>query len=218
MTREWNPSRLRHKSLLMAFILLVIMIILSGCGASRAYKQAKKSWKKIEDIAREYPGIIDGLNLRVRDTVKTTAFLDRIVIEPVVDSAKVDSLALALCAALNHQENTPETPKPPGLGKLRRDLSTLSCPEIAKDTVYFIKVYNSTDSLQIPIHLNVTAKGGRLDIAILSSPAHFVTDRETTQLTFNEPEKPIIFNPWFWNSVGLFIIFFVLIIRSLLRR
>ncbi len=193
---------------------LVILILCSSCGVfnpeKRAYNKIKRNWNRIEETLKKYPNLADSVKIEIKDTVKTTEVRDSLVFVTSIDSTAVDSLALLLIDAKSKRDTVL-------INKTRYRLSTLGCPEVKKDTVYRITIFNSKDSVDIPIHLKVFAKGNKLVVNLEIPPGKLPQKFNAVSVNFPQPEKIFYQDFWFWVSCGLAVIVVFLVGKALTR-
>lgn len=193
---------------------IVIAFLFTSCGVFnpelRAYKKIKRNWSRIEETLKEFPQLADSIKTQKSDPVNTTGVDDSLVYETIVDSTAVDSLASLLIEAKAKRDTVLIT-------EIRYRLSTASCPEVKKDTVYFITVYNSKDSVDIPIRLKVTAKGNKLSVTLDAPPTQLPQKFKAIEVNFPAPEKKFYQVSWFWISCVLAILLCLFVLKALTK-
>lgn len=200
----------------------ILLVLMSSCSLifqpeQFAYKRAERKWSAIEKIIKKYPALADSFKIVTRDTVRTTAFQDSIVFQWVLDSVKFDSMVMAYKATITSQGNGIETHKPPGLGKLRKAISTMGCPVVSVDTTYRIQLFNSKDTVDIPVSLYLQYSDGKLTAKISGTAGQLPEQNTAKSLTFNAPQEIFYNNRWFWYFCVLAFIFVLFLIIRLRR-
>ncbi len=190
-------------------LLLVLIIILGGCSP---YSRVSKYWDKIQKEVRLHPELVDSLKLVRHDTIKSVVFMDRVISENDAGSwsfeefSKVDSAAVQEVKAKGSEK----------IIKAKR-LQDIICPDLTRDSTYHLKLYNKRVTLYVPIHLSVFAKGGKLEIRIMSDSVQMPDPSIITQVEIRSPVRHFYTDQWFWTALVLLILL-TLVLVQLARR
>lgn len=195
----------------MKWIVFGAAFLLLGCSAS---KRVMRHWNRIQREIALNPGLADSLKIVDRDTIRTERIVDKLVYQPVIDSALIDSLATILCETLKSSEQEAKKIAEP----IRRKLATSGCPDVSKDTTYMVKITYKGATAEIPVRLSVHLKDGELKVDILADEIEIPTQHPNLKIEVKESENILWKNPWFWSVVGIILILILLIVWTLLRR
>ncbi len=186
----------------MKYLLLIVLLI--SCSS---YKRVQKNWDSIQEEIKKHPELVDSLKLVRHDTIRSVEFKDRIVEVKRVDSVMVQAVD-SLCEQLKATRDKPHV-----IFKLQ----TKICPELTRDTTYHLKLYNKRVTLYVPIHLSVFAKGGLIDIRIMSDSVQMPDPSVITNVEFRPLPRHFYADPWFWAALFLLILL-TLVLVQLARR
>ncbi len=190
-------------------LLLVLIIIFVGCSP---YSRVSKYWDKIQREVRLHPELVDSLKLVRHDTIKSIQFKDRIVRDNDAESwsfeefSKVDSAAIQEVKAKG----------PEKIIKAKK-LQDIICPDLTCDSTYHLKLYNKRVTLYVPIHLSVFARGGKLEIRIMSDSVQMPDPSVITNVEFRPLPRHFAHDQWFWAALFLLILL-TLVLVQLARR
>lgn len=209
------PSLLRTYLRLILFM-LGIALVLGACAPERvAFRKIKRNMAKVEAAIKAHPELADSLNLTRNEPITAPQFDEVLEVTPKVDSALVDSLAIELAKSKHELEAAIKSGLSPPITitKIREKLIRAACPDIRKDTTFYLTLIDGKDSLRVPLFVSLQATDGQLRARTSLGAIHWDRKRTTTQVLINEPERKFWGDPWFWVAVVLALLFVWVVIR-----